>query len=132
MENIDEIIKKYPRIFEDYEGNPDRVNWSCPYGWLEILELLCYSIQSYIDFNNKYNKHLGIEQVKCIQVKEKFGSFCFYYNGGDKKIEGMVEMAQSMVKRTCKNCGENNNVNFIEKSGLIGFFCTDCYINLKK
>jgi len=31
----EELIKKYPKIFEPYEGNPGNVNWGgVPNGWL--------------------------------------------------------------------------------------------------
>jgi hypothetical protein len=77
MENINKIIKKYPKIFRDYKGNPGRVNWSCPTGWLNVLDWLCGSIQGYIDNINEENTHLDpVAQVTCQQVKEKFAGIC--------------------------------------------------------
>jgi hypothetical protein len=46
-----------------------------------------------------------VEQVTVDQVKEKFGTLRFYYTGGDKKIDGMVRMAESMSAVTCEKCG---------------------------
>jgi len=46
-----------------------------------------------------------IPQVVAIQVKEKFGTLRFYYNGGDDVIGGMVQMAESMSGVTCEECG---------------------------
>jgi hypothetical protein len=46
-----------------------------------------------------------VEQVVVEQVKEKFGSLRFYYQGGDDEISGMVRMAESMSNRTCEECG---------------------------
>jgi len=44
-------------------------------------------------------------QVVVRQVKEKFGTLRFYYDGGDDVIDGMVRMAESMSAVTCEACG---------------------------
>lgn len=46
-----------------------------------------------------------IYQVVATQVKEKFGTLRFYYDGGDDRIRGMEAMAESMSARTCETCG---------------------------
>lgn len=46
-----------------------------------------------------------VYQVVAAQVKEKFGTLRFYYDGGDDTIRGMVNMADSMSARTCETCG---------------------------
>jgi hypothetical protein len=47
----------------------------------------------------------SIPQVVAVQVKEKFGTLRFYYDGGDDKIDGMVSMAESMSATMCEECG---------------------------
>jgi outer membrane protein assembly factor BamA len=53
----------------------------------------------------------GVENEGCpqtnlvIQVKEKYGTLRFYYDGGDEKIDGMVRMAEAMSAVTCEVCG---------------------------
>ena len=44
-------------------------------------------------------------QVVATQVKEKFGSLRFYYVGGDKVIDGMVDLAETLSSVTCEECG---------------------------
>lgn len=44
-------------------------------------------------------------QVVAAQVKEKFGTLCFYYRGGDSYIDGVVRMAECMSGTTCEDCG---------------------------
>ena len=44
-------------------------------------------------------------QVVVIQVKEKFGTLRFYYDGGDDHIHGLVRMAEAMSSVTCETCG---------------------------
>ena len=46
-----------------------------------------------------------IYQVVAVQVKEKFGTLRFYYNGGDEYIHGLAAMAEAMSARTCESCG---------------------------
>ena len=44
-------------------------------------------------------------EVEVSQVKEKFGTLRFYYEGGDEYINGLVSMAESMSEVTCEVCG---------------------------
>ena len=46
-----------------------------------------------------------ITQVTIAQVKEKFGTLRFYYDGGDEYISGLVSLAESMSGVTCEECG---------------------------
>jgi hypothetical protein len=62
--------------------------------------------------------------VQVSQIKEKFGGLCFYYNGGDNKISGMVYLAESLSYRICEQCGTTLNVG--QTSGWIYTCCWDC------
>ena len=44
-------------------------------------------------------------QVVATQIKEKFGTLRFYYNGGDSVVDGIERMADSMSAVTCEDCG---------------------------
>lgn len=46
-----------------------------------------------------------VPQVVASQVKEKFGTLRFYYDGGDDYIRGLASMAEAMSARTCEICG---------------------------
>ncbi len=72
-------------------------------GWYNIIDSLCANIQNHIDWQTKQGK--TVSQVVATQVKEKFGTLRFYYNGGDDVIDGMVRMAESMSAVTCEECG---------------------------
>jgi hypothetical protein len=48
----------------------------------------------------------SVSKVVASQVKEKFGTLSFYYNGGDDFVSGLVSMAESFSARTCEKCGE--------------------------
>ena len=62
-------------------------------------------------------------QVVASQVKEKFGSLRFYYDGGDEHISGIVRMAEAMSGSTCEDCG---NVGQRISGGWIRVLCNTC------
>jgi hypothetical protein len=68
-------------------------------GWWPMIETLCGVIQSHID-NNK-----DCPQVIIEQIKEKFGTLRFYYQGGDEFIQGAVWLAESLSGKICEECG---------------------------
>ena len=101
-------------------------------GWFNILNGLSMAIQSHIAHNTRERwrarkeirkyaamipeeqaKHQWMDkempdrvwQVTVTQVKEKFGSLRFYYNGGDDAIHNFVQMAECMTYVTCEQCG---------------------------
>ncbi len=124
-----ELIKKYPLIFQVRKGHELEpfcmFGVECGDGWIPLLDTLCYQIQSYIDYRVEFNKRIiernkeadpegqidqqmvfeYIPQVTVTQVKEKYGTLRFYYDGGDETIDGMVRMAEAMSAITCEACG---------------------------
>jgi hypothetical protein len=90
----------------------------CESGWYDLLNHLCSQIQHHTDWSNQqraerlkdnpYNLDIPDEvvQVTVSQVKEKFGTLRFYYDGGDERIDGMVRMAESMSSVICGTCGD--------------------------
>jgi len=61
-----------------------------------------------------------IPQVVAMQVKEKFGTLRFYYNGGDDFIHGLETMADAMSAVTCEECG---NPGVLRRGGWIRTLC---------
>lgn len=66
-----------------------------------------------------------IPQVVAAQVKEKFGTLRFYYDGGDEVIGGMVRLAESMSSVTCETCGNPGTLQ------VGGWHYTACATHLK-
>jgi hypothetical protein len=125
----EDIINKYPKIFEDYQGNPNGINWhGVPDGWLPIIDKLCGCMQSYIDYHTKHTKDGVVKptQVKCTQMKEKFGGLRFYADNHDEIIEGMIEMAEYMCDNTCQDCGSEEDLGIT--SNWISVLCRNCVI----
>ena len=119
-------------------------------GWFNIINGLSMAIQSHIAHNTrerwrcrkekrKFNAMTREEQLKndwmarvipervhqvvVTQVKEKFGTLRFYYNGGDDAIRNYVQMAECMTYVTCENCGAPGKIG---GQGWISVKCSKC------
>lgn len=116
------LVQKYPKIFANRYADKTKTAmcWGFEHddGWFWIIDQLCESIQNYIDSNN-------VSQVVATQVKEKFGTLSFYYEGGDDLIAGMVWLAEHMSGNVCEICGSIENVG--STSGWITTLCKNCH-----
>lgn len=105
--------ERFPEMFKEqrYGG------FAVGKGWWPMLETLCAVIQSHTKNNNErrarllekneYNQTIPeeITPVKIEQIKEKFGTLRFYYQGGDEFIRGATWLAESMSGMLCEECG---------------------------
>lgn len=103
-----QLCEKYPKIFADrYKPMTETAmcwGFDCGDGWYNIIDQLCQQIQEYLDWKNQ--KEEVVPQVVASQVKEKFGTLRFYYDGGDDYIRGLTSMAEAMSGVTCETCGK--------------------------
>lgn len=121
MKSYNNLVEKYPKIFTVKPG-AESLPYSmfgieCGIGWYNIIDNLCFQIQSHIDWRNSQRALLlgdnpydikiphEVPQVIVAQIKEKYGALRFYYHGGDERIDGMVRMAEAMSAATCEHCG---------------------------
>jgi hypothetical protein len=69
-----------------------------------------------------------IHQVVATQVKEKFGTLRFYYEGGDDYIDGAVSMAEAMSAVTCEVCSVPAEIRTTRTPvGWIMTLCDECW-----
>lgn len=122
-------------------------------GWFDIIDTLCANIQNRIDnaaqqreWAIKWNNDVNdpdydwsdkasfikreernvpelIEQVVATQIKEKFGTLRFYYQGGDEYIRGLEAMAESMTARICEECGSPGKSRSTKKQRWLLVLC---------
>jgi hypothetical protein len=108
-----QLCDKYPLIFADRNKSMQEtcMCWGFEHGdgWYNIIDSLCANIQNHIDWQNRQGEK--VPQVVATQVKEKFGTLRFYYNGGDDVIDGMVRMAESWSAVACEECGAPGTQN---------------------
>ena len=95
----DELIERYPKIFNK------NFYFECNQGWKEILDNACGLIQNHCD-NLEARNNNQANQVKAVQIKEKFGGLRFYTNMVDDYIRGVINMAEFMSYSTCEICGD--------------------------
>lgn len=117
----EQLCEKYPKIFRDRNAPMTQTamcwGFECGDGWYNIINALCFQIQSHIDWRNsqrelllKSNPHNiripdEVPQVVAVQVKEKFGTLRFYTDGGNETTDGMIRLAEAMSAVTCETCG---------------------------
>ena len=108
-----ELFEKYPKIFiqKDLPMSQTCMCWGVETGdgWYDIIDVLCHQIQWYLEYNLPEDEDPEVVNVQAVQVKEKYGTLRFYYNGGNEFISGLVSMAEGMSGRTCENCGAPGN-----------------------
>lgn len=119
----------YPKLFVNRHADMQETamcwGFSCGDGWFNILNQLCNNIQHHIDWKNKDGE--VVPQVVVQQVKEKFGTLRFYYQGGDDYISGLVSMAESMSGVTCEGCGNPATTSEVDpEKGITGWIRTQC------
>jgi hypothetical protein len=130
---LDALTEKYPLLFTKQEQEPFTLfGFECGDGWYNILAAAFDAL--YAPFRNAQNsvtwytksvqkdpddekaqEHLQAAIAKLdatqgalplfVQIKEKFGTLCMYYDGGDARASGIVDMAENMSSCTCEVCG---------------------------
>ena len=123
-----ELCEKYPKIFRDRHAPMTQTamcwGFDCGDGWYNIINALCFQIQSYIDWKNSQRQLLltsnpydrpipdEVPQVVATQVKEKFGTLRFYWGGhGGHPItinimDDIVYAAEIKSAYICEECGK--------------------------
>jgi hypothetical protein len=110
----------------------------CGDGWYDIINTLCALIQWKVNSSKKtvelcetwlkeenLNENLKhqytlmlesaksneVNQVRAVQVKEKFGTLRFYTNSVSPEIDAYINFAENMSAITCDVCGNKGKIN---------------------
>lgn len=114
------LVEKYPDIFRDRRGNPRETlmcwGFECGDGWYNIIDTLCNNIQMHVNIKR-------CAPVVATQVKEKFGTLRFYYNGGDERIDSLVSLVEDWSSSVCEVCGERGELR--NDNGWLYTACDD-------
>lgn len=130
---LDNLTKQYPLLFTTQEQEPFALfGFECQDGWYNILYAAFDAL--YTPFKNaqtrmkwcveQMHKHPDDEKAReqaqqaidqldaCqqalpvfVQIKAKFGSLRMYYDGGDARTAGVVDMAETLSSCSCEVCG---------------------------
>jgi hypothetical protein len=89
----------------------------CDKGWYDIIKPL-------FNYIEEYNKENPDNEIKVLQVKEKFGELRFYVSHGDETLYKMIDKAENESLKTCEHCGSKENV--IHTDRWIWTVCKNC------
>lgn len=108
----EKLFAKYPKIFRQ-RSLPMTETCMCwgidtGDGWYDLLDALCWRLQSMTDWNPNNER---FPQIEASQVKEKFGSLRFYTSGSSDYQEGIIDFAEVISERTCEECGKKGEIN---------------------
>lgn len=106
-----EIREIYPELYEDC------TSFTCGDGWHPILLQLTKDI-----------KELGVDDVRVVQVKEKFGGLRYYTYSVDKRVEGLIRVAENKSLHTCEWCGSKEVETQASVAGWIRTLCHECSV----
>lgn len=112
-DHVNYLKTVYPKIFSEKYGG-----FAVDDGWFNIINQMCQLMQSHIDWSKG-----ECPQVIARQVKEKFGTLRFYYDGGDEYCHGVSAMAESMTGVTCEKCGD---IGEPRNTGWVHVYCNTC------
>lgn len=120
-EKREQLMNKHDSIFRDRDKDMSRTAmcWglSCGNGWLDLIDELCTKIESYSN------------GIVANQVKEKFGTLRFYYQG-EKGCENydivslLVDKYEMKSRRTCESCGQIGQMSYA--GHWMKTLCGDC------
>lgn len=128
------LYEKHARLFKR------KVPFECRDGWYHILDKMMSKMNGYILSREKtieWSKRQvangrptapvpePVPEVSIDQIKEKFGTLRFYYQGGDEVISGIVMMGESMSEVTCEECG---NVGQVRSGSWIRTLCDQHHV----
>lgn len=97
MKNFDQTMKaNHPTVV------PAKFGFEIGEGWHPLVAALIAKIDRHL---NPFKPREEPIEFYLDQVKEKYGELRFYYTGGDRYIDGLVDMAESMSTQICEVCG---------------------------
>jgi len=118
IEEMEELLNQEEMVL------PIQFGFECGDGWYMLLKTLLHSIEWRLNPENRWPREERLP-FQITQIKEKFGGLRFYYDGGDDRIQGMVNLAESLSYQICEQCGSTKNVTQT-RGGWITTLCEDC------
>lgn len=102
----DLLCQKYPKLFSDRHAHMSVTcmcwGFQCEDGWFDLIDRLCDKIDKYATEHKL--------DVVISQVKEKYGSLRFNYDGEyNEDIYKLINEASSESVTTCEMCGSTED-----------------------
>jgi hypothetical protein len=122
-DKFQQLVQNHPELFQ----KAGDIEFSISDGWFNIIDTLCGLISHNLESAKRQLKYAlenpsakmskSVKDLETlvdkerdelpvlVQVKEKFGTLRFYYDGGTMEIDNYVTFAESLTHRTCEVCG---------------------------
>lgn len=107
----DQLKNKYPGLYDS------SFTFSCSDGWYNIIADASVLINQAMVFLPTELQN----QIKIVQIKEKFGTLRIYTNHTTPYINGVTDSAEMISARVCEFCGEVGSLRRVK-----GYFFTGC------
>lgn len=119
-ENTDKLYNDFPELYRGHTKSvrESAMPWGfeCGNGWFQLIYNLSKEITDFC-------KKKGIEIPEVMQVKQKFGSLRYYYEGSVTEIDLMIEKAENDSLTTCEFCGQPG---VLRRGGWLEVLCEKC------
>jgi hypothetical protein len=121
------LLNKFPKLYKhDVECPFNEWKFECNDGWFRPLLWLSNYLQNYIDSKNtwaeKYpNDYKSVEQIRVVQVKEKFSTLRYYVEGGDERTSEVISFVEYMCGNFCEYTGEIDDVGYSNRGWMKRF-----------
>ena len=97
----EKLFKDFPKLFaqKDLDMQQTCMCWGieCSDEWFDIIYSVCETLQSMTDDNKDISDKYP--QVEFTQVKEKFGSLRMYNNVNSDYVNGVLDLAETMIQK---------------------------------
>lgn len=117
---------KFDKLVEKYKDLPGMLYPACNEGWYDLLDSLLGKIREYLSIPKEPSEtNSNLNDFKILQIKEKFGTLRFYFDGGNSYIFNLVRLTEKESQFICEYCGSKENIGIT--TGWITTCCETCY-----
>jgi Icc-related predicted phosphoesterase len=96
------IMQRTPRLFGDAPWDLTQTlvgfGFDCGPGWFPLIERTLGSL-------SRIARDDGLDQMRIVQVKEKYGTLRIYLSGSNDRANAVVDAAEALSARICDLCG---------------------------
>lgn len=117
------LINKFPNLYKTESLPFSKSGFECDDGWFKLILWLSRYLTDYIKLQNEFaekypNMYRNVDEIKVLQVKEKFGILKYYTSGGNDHTKSAIGFAEYISGFICEQSGRTNDVG-INKKGCI-------------
>ncbi len=123
------LCKKYPHVFSDRYASMQTTamcwGFDCGSGWYQIIKKAASKLEPLIIAARAENPEAAAQGFfRASQIKEKWGTLCFYLSGGTDEMYSIVEEAARKSAKICETCGKPGRIR--KTHGWLTTRCAKC------